>query len=38
MVLQIPDVLNAEQVAQARLLLDSAEWFGISGALHFGDW
>ena len=26
MVLQIPDVLNAEQVAQARLLLDSAEW------------
>lgn len=26
MVLQIPDVLNAEQVAQARRLLDSAEW------------
>ena len=26
MVLQIPDVLNPEQVAQARRLLDSAEW------------
>lgn len=26
MVLQIPDVLNAEQVAQSRRLLDSAEW------------
>ena len=26
MVLQIPDVLNGEQVAQARRLLDSAEW------------
>jgi PKHD-type hydroxylase len=26
MVLQIPDVLNAEQVAQARRLLDSADW------------
>ena len=26
MVLQIPDVLNAEQVAQARRLLESAEW------------
>jgi PKHD-type hydroxylase len=26
MVLQIPDVLNAEQVVQARRLLDSAEW------------
>ena len=26
MVLQIPDVLNAEQVAHARHLLDSAEW------------
>ena len=26
MVLQIPDVLNAEQVAQALRLLDSAEW------------
>ena len=26
MVLQIPDVLNPEQVAQARCLLDAAEW------------
>src|SRR5687767_13986679 len=26
MVLQIPDVLSAEQVAQARRLLDSADW------------
>ena len=26
MLLQIPDVLNAEQVAQARRLLDAADW------------
>jgi PKHD-type hydroxylase len=26
MVLQIPDVLSAEQVAEARRLLESAQW------------